>query len=58
MSDMKIGLDLSDIEFGDIDMFDVDVLEVSDSTVVPEMGASPRVVYSCSCSLSDREVDK
>lgn len=43
-------LDLSDIDLSSIDLLDVEILEAADTMAVPETGASPSVVYSCSCS--------
>jgi hypothetical protein len=53
----KANLDFSDIDLGSIDLFDVQVMDASDTVAVPEGGASWSVVYSCSCSLSDRQLE-
>jgi hypothetical protein len=43
-------VDLSDIDLSSIDLFDVEILQAADTMGVPETGASPWSVYSCSCS--------
>jgi hypothetical protein len=48
-------LDLSDIDLSNIDLFDVEILEATDSMAVPETGASPSIIYSCSCSWTPPE---
>ncbi|MBV8685297.1 MAG: thiazolylpeptide-type bacteriocin [Alphaproteobacteria bacterium] len=48
-------VDLSDIDLGSIDLFDVEILEAADTMAVPETGASPSIIYSCSCSYTPPE---
>jgi hypothetical protein len=50
-------LDFSDIDLGDIDLFDVSVMEASDTVAVPETGASWSLIYSCSCSLTEQQLE-
>jgi hypothetical protein len=51
MNQHKSALNVSDIDLSDIDLFDVEILEAVDTMAVPETGASPSSIYSCSCSF-------
>jgi hypothetical protein len=54
----KVNLDFSDIDLDSLDLFDVQVMHMSDTVAVPEGGASCRnVIWSCSCSLTDRQLE-
>lgn len=43
------GIDLSDIDLSEVDLSVTEVLDVTDGTALPEMGAS---VSTCSCGSS------
>ncbi|MBV8687955.1 MAG: thiazolylpeptide-type bacteriocin [Alphaproteobacteria bacterium] len=61
MKEMVSKIDLSGIDLTEIDLLDVQILQAADTMAVPETGASPAIiyscssVYSCSCSTSPNE---
>ncbi|MBV8687954.1 MAG: hypothetical protein JOZ90_16925 [Alphaproteobacteria bacterium] len=55
MKQLRPAIDLSDIDLSGVDLFDVEILEAADTMAVPETGASPAIVYSCSCSWAPKD---